>query len=962
MSKINFLLATLIVPFFCRGIEFTYKLEYKGSSKEVTIGDGKYAAIPKDTKGHLTIPSTINGYPVTKIADCAFTECTNITSATIPDSVKEIGGTAFCKCYELTSIPNIPKNISTISHDMFAYCTNLTSVVIPTHVTEVQMGTFDFCTGLKSVTIHKDVTNISWAFSGCTNVEEISIFAGRNGGDFDLFGNYGAGISTVDWNGYDVKTIHIDDLVAWCHMDERSHCAFKNAKLYVKGELASKNLVIPVGTKRIGDYAFISMPWIESVVIPEGVTNICKWAFSGCTNLTSVVLPDSLKGIWKSAFEDCTKLTSIELPDSLEYIGERAFLHCDKLKKIIIPPSVTYIYNRDNQSPFDYGVCVYLSTNYNGPSLGTRVHVVRYVPEQNVKFSVPYGTDCPNDIVVRFNKPYGALPTIARDGYEFGGWMMDGNMVYSTNVVTALDNHTLEASWSPNKYTILFDGNGGAGEMDSIVVAYDTMTNLASNIFYRQGKVFGGWATNSIDQTVIYENGAIVSNLTADANSTVTLYAVWYPLVVPKPTMVPSSESIFGTDSCFVTLSCELENAVIYYSTNGVTPRPVDNCKYTGPFEVYGDVNIKAVARFDGVNSEYLTGILRKGPPEKPVVSPGHGSTFAGTSCEVSITCATEGAAIYYSIDGRNPEQSDEFKYTGPFSISETTTIKVFSANNSKCSEIVTATISKFALTLADGAGALNLIFRTGEEAKWEPIEDKTASTGYSAQSGKIGCDAETWMETTIEGAGTLSFSWKVDCEYDDSGDCTWDRLVCFTNGVEACRIDGGVAGWQNVTYNFADSESRIVRWVFIKDGYDEPNAPYSDLAWVSGVSWASKQQNILVDVGNGKIISVPKAWIDKNTLRPIDALAANGRKVWECYVLGLSPENPIDDFKITSFKIVNGKPVFTYSHDTDGDGKSYASRIKVVGKKELTDVDWEDVTSENEDNCKFFKAEVCLP
>ena len=41
--------------------------------------------------GAVTIPDTINGLPVTSIGDCAFYNCTSLTSVTIPNSVTSIG-------------------------------------------------------------------------------------------------------------------------------------------------------------------------------------------------------------------------------------------------------------------------------------------------------------------------------------------------------------------------------------------------------------------------------------------------------------------------------------------------------------------------------------------------------------------------------------------------------------------------------------------------------------------------------------------------------------------------------------------------------------------------------------------------------------------------------------------------------------------------------------------------------
>ena len=54
------------------------------------------------TAGNVTIPSAIDGYPVTGIATGAFANCIGLTGVTIPASVKQVEDGAFAGCTSLT--------------------------------------------------------------------------------------------------------------------------------------------------------------------------------------------------------------------------------------------------------------------------------------------------------------------------------------------------------------------------------------------------------------------------------------------------------------------------------------------------------------------------------------------------------------------------------------------------------------------------------------------------------------------------------------------------------------------------------------------------------------------------------------------------------------------------------------------------------------------------------------------
>ena len=99
------------------------------------------------------------------------------TSITIEDGTTSITGGAFSNCTKLISV-TIPNSVTSIGQSAFNKCSGLTSVTIPNSVTLIGVNVFNNCTNLTSVTIGNSVTKIGdYAFNNCNLTEVTSLAA-----------------------------------------------------------------------------------------------------------------------------------------------------------------------------------------------------------------------------------------------------------------------------------------------------------------------------------------------------------------------------------------------------------------------------------------------------------------------------------------------------------------------------------------------------------------------------------------------------------------------------------------------------------------------------------------------------------------------------------------------------------------------------------------------------------------
>ncbi|MEO8617177.1 MAG: chitobiase/beta-hexosaminidase C-terminal domain-containing protein [Luteolibacter sp.] len=141
-----------------------------------------------------------------------------------------------------------------------------------------------------------------------------------------------------------------------------------------------------------------------------------------------------------------------------------------------------------------------------------------------------------------------------------------------------------------------------------------------------------------------------------------------------SPVITPDSG--FFDSAQTVTITSATPSAMIRYTLNGATPSSSDTL-YSGPFTVSSTKTVKAVAYKTGINSSGVTTATLSFATSPPSFSPAPGGFSNAQS--VTITSATSGSTIRYTIDGTDPTTSSPV-YTGPIPVTTTTTIKAISS------------------------------------------------------------------------------------------------------------------------------------------------------------------------------------------------------------------------------------------------------------------------------------------
>lgn len=123
----------------------------------------------------IVIPETFNNYTVTVIGRGLFNN-DDITSVTMPDTIKEVQDYAFAGNKNLTSV-KLSSNLKVIGTNAFFNCKKLESIELPASLETVDVYAFS-AAGLKTVTIPESTTFTQldqFVFFQCQNLTEVTL-------------------------------------------------------------------------------------------------------------------------------------------------------------------------------------------------------------------------------------------------------------------------------------------------------------------------------------------------------------------------------------------------------------------------------------------------------------------------------------------------------------------------------------------------------------------------------------------------------------------------------------------------------------------------------------------------------------------------------------------------------------------------------------------------------------------
>lgn len=297
------------------------KIEVDGISYYISLNstEAEVAQKSPEYSGDVVIPESFKyggkTYTVTAIGSYAFNYCQELTSVTLPNTIKEIGNGAF-----------------------YYMGNNITSIAIPNSVEKIGAGAFASNNNLERIEFKADNKNFIFedymllTYDRKTLVQVLS----KKEGAFVVPNT----VTTLAAKALNCCR-NITSITLPKSLITIEEEVFEGVRI--------QELNIPENVSYIAEGTFLDIDFYSLTVDPNNTSYVCENGILMDAAKTMVLantwnasfnIPESVKKIGMGTFSNISSLKELTIPNSIEYIGKDAFENCDELEKLTIGSSV----------------------------------------------------------------------------------------------------------------------------------------------------------------------------------------------------------------------------------------------------------------------------------------------------------------------------------------------------------------------------------------------------------------------------------------------------------------------------------------------------------------------------------------------------------------------------------------------------------------------------------------------
>lgn len=515
--------------------------------------------VPQYQSAYNDTANTYSAIKVTKLDAKAFAGNTEIKTVVLPLYVTEIPDGAFEGCTNLEMV--LAFGVTKIGKNAFKGCSSLKGFMIDNYITELGEGAFEGTHENCTEETHKNcVVSVMAANSA---VADAAIKSGADNIKLNLrkltdsYDNKkveiteGTNSFTIVSDGRAYKNLQIDSKANETGISDIRFTENKDTPIKVNSDiLALANVTV----ENAPGFALISTK--DNAEIKLYQNNKLQSSGENAVISKNVVLSETSasidgKMILKGNFLVCGTLTENKL---LSFNSGEVKAIDDVMYESYLTSSVV-TFDANGGAVGDATKTVYYGQYYGEMPVPTRENYgfggwftakeggtqitsesvvdalvnqtlyAQWIPNQfTVIFDANGGSVSTTSKALAFEDSYGTLPVPTRDNYTFAGWFTSatgGTQVSENDVPTEAKDVTLYAQWTPNKFTVTYNANGGSVSTTNKELTFgDSYGTLPTPT--RDYYNFLGWNTAADGAgTTVY------TDTVPSSAENVTLYAIW---------------------------------------------------------------------------------------------------------------------------------------------------------------------------------------------------------------------------------------------------------------------------------------------------------------------------------------------------------------------------------------------------------------------------------------------------